>query len=165
MKGFRGDTTILTPSGNVRLNTLADNDWIYTLDPETLEVSIARCTAPVIIGRSSMWRLQTQNKLLLCVPETLFFTFDKGLVAAGDLIAGDRLSGLYLSTDDAQGKMTTVLGVKSPDPEYTGAITDAFFRADEVITNSRVSNKAEDIWNIDVKGNNVLFIHNFAVAL
>jgi len=91
-----GSTFIETPRGRIPIKYLEDRDWIYTVDPDTLELGLTRCKNPRVVRRDALLvRVYTDNDTVLCVPDKRILTYERGWVRADELIGGDRLVSLY----------------------------------------------------------------------
>lgn len=95
-----GSTLIDTPRGRIPISKLKDGDWIYTMDPDTFELQLARCENPHVTRQNAeLVEVYTDNDSVFCTPEHRFLLTDGEWKAAQDLRADDRIASLYRSTD------------------------------------------------------------------
>ena len=95
-----GSTLIDTPRGRIPISKLKDGDWIYTMDPDTFELQLARCENPHVTRQNAeLVEVYTDNDSVFCTPEHRFLLTNGEWKAAQDLRADDRIASLYRSTD------------------------------------------------------------------
>lgn len=95
-----GSTLIDTPRGRIPISKLKDGDWIYTMDPDTFELQLARCENPHVTRQNAeLVEVYTDNDSVFCTPEHRFLLTNGKWKAAQDLRADDRIASLYRSTD------------------------------------------------------------------
>lgn len=91
-----GSTFVDTPRGRVPIMDLRHGDWIYTVDPKTMELSLVRCHHPRITQRdAALVRVLTDNDTVLCTPDHRFLLTSGEWVQAQHLTNGMRLCSLY----------------------------------------------------------------------
>ena len=91
-----GSTFIETPKGRIPISRLKHNDWIYTMHPETMELSIVRCVNPRITQRNAkLVCVHTDNNTLICTPDHRVLTTEGVWVEAKDLKNNMRLASFY----------------------------------------------------------------------
>lgn len=78
--------------------------WVYSVDDETGRVVPGRAHSPAITGRDvpTVEVVLDNDQVLVCTPEHLFRTRNRGYVEAQNLTSDDSLSPLYLK-DDGNG--------------------------------------------------------------
>lgn len=91
-----GSTFVETPRGRIPISRLRSNDWVYTVDPATLEISLAQCQNPRITRvDADLVRVYTDNDTLICTPDHKILLTDGTWVEAQNLKNNDRLVSLY----------------------------------------------------------------------
>jgi GTP cyclohydrolase I len=91
-----GSTFVETPRGRIPIQYLNHGDWIYTVNPETMELGIVKCENPRITQRrANLVRVYTDNDTVICTPNHKFLTYNRGWVEAKDLEGMDRIVSLY----------------------------------------------------------------------
>jgi len=92
-------TFIETPRGRLPIQDLKHGDWIYTVEPSTMELSLVRCQHPRITQRKAqLVRVITDNDTIICTPEHRFLSTEGEWIEAKDLRNGIRLCSLYKGT-------------------------------------------------------------------
>lgn len=93
-----GSTFVETPRGRIPISYLKNGDWVYTINPDTLELGLVRCQNPRITRRNAkLVRVYADNDTLICTPDHKILTYQHGWVEAQALQAGDRIVSLYRS--------------------------------------------------------------------
>ncbi len=91
-----GSTFVDTPRGRIPISKLKDGDLIYTMDPDTFELDITKCSNPRITQRDAkLVAVHTDNDTVICTPEHRFLTTAGTWVEAQNLKNNDRLASLY----------------------------------------------------------------------
>lgn len=91
-----GSTFVETPRGRIPIKHLRTGDWVYTVDPGTLELGLVQCVNPRMTRASAqLVRVYTDNDTLLCTPDHRILVYGKGWVEAQNLTNGDRIVSLY----------------------------------------------------------------------
>lgn len=94
-----GSTFVETPRGRVPIQYLEDGDWVYTVDPETLDLALVRCVNPRMTrAKAQLVRVYSDNDTVVCTPDHRFLTHNRGWVEAQHLLNGDSVVSLYRST-------------------------------------------------------------------
>lgn len=100
-----GSTFIETPKGRVPIQDLKHGDWIYSVQPETMELKLVRCHRPRITQHNAaLVRVYTDNDAVICTPDHKFLTTEGKWVEAQNLTNGMRLCSLYRGTMKAGTK-------------------------------------------------------------
>lgn len=96
-----GSSLVETPRGRVPISQLKDGDWIYTMDPETFELRLAKAQNPHKTQENAeLVEVYTDNDTVFCTPEHRFLTLNRGWVPAEHLKPGDSLASLYRTVND-----------------------------------------------------------------
>lgn len=91
-----GSTFVETPHGRVPLSRLKSGDWVYTVNPDTMELGLVRCYDPRVTRRNAeLVSVYTDNDTVICTPDHKFLTVGDGFVEAADLKSNQRLVSLY----------------------------------------------------------------------
>lgn len=91
-----GSTFVETPRGRVPISQLKSGDWVYTINPNTMQLGLTQCKAPrVTRRRAELVRVYTDNDAVICTPDHQFLTTDGEFIAAADLRSATRLASLY----------------------------------------------------------------------
>ena len=91
-----GSTFVETPQGRIPISYLKDGDWVYTVDPDTLELGLVKCKAPRCTRENAkLVRVYTDQDTVLCTPDHKFLLYGKGWVRADELTSDDRVVSLY----------------------------------------------------------------------
>jgi len=116
-----GSTFVETPRGRIPIQYLNDGDWVYTVNPESLELGLVQCKNPRITRRNAqLVRVYTDNDTVICTPDHKFLVYNKGWVEAQNLLSGDRLVSLYRSPF-----------LNNRGDTYVSLLTRKYFRADK----------------------------------
>lgn len=95
-----GSTLIDTPRGRVPISKLKDGDWVYTMNPDTFELQLARCENPHITRQDAeLIEVYTDNDSIFCTPDHRFLLTSGEWKVAQNLCADDQIASLYRSTD------------------------------------------------------------------
>jgi len=93
-----GSTFIETPKGRIPICRLKDGDWIYTMNPKTMELQLAKCENPRITQKQAkLVAIHTDNDTLICTPNHRILLTSGEWCEAQNLKNGDRLASLYRS--------------------------------------------------------------------
>lgn len=118
-----GSTFVETPRGRVPIMDLRHGDWIYTVSPKTMELSIVRCQHPRITQKNAaLVRVLTDNDTVICTPDHRFLLTSGEWVEARHLTNGQRLCSLYKGTMKA--------GTKEAPTYYPTVIASRYTRHD-----------------------------------
>jgi len=91
-----GSTFVETPRGRIPIQDLKHGDWIYTVNPKTMGLSLVRCQHPRITGRKAkLVRVLSDNDTVICTPNHEFLTTEGKWVEAQHLYSGTRICSLY----------------------------------------------------------------------
>ena len=91
-----GSTFVETPRGRIPISRLRHDDWVYTVEPETKELKLARAQNPRITRKNAdLVRVYTDNDTLICTPDHKILLVSGEFVEAQFLKPGDRLCSLY----------------------------------------------------------------------
>lgn len=94
-------TMIETPRGPMPIEFLKHGDWVYTVDPKTLQITVAKCRNPRITQKKAeLVRVYCDHDTLVCTPDHKILTYNRSWVQAKDLQAGDRIVSMYRSVQD-----------------------------------------------------------------
>lgn len=163
-----GSTFVETPRGRVPIQDMKHGDWIYTVEPNTMELKLTRCHRPRITQRNAkLVRVMTDNDTVICTPDHKFLLTDGSWVEAKNLTNGMRLCSLYKGTmkSGTKGKVayypTLVasrytrhdVGLTITGPKSDGHIAEHRFIAavmNEPLANVRIAvahHEDEQVWN------------------
>jgi len=163
-----GSTFIETPRGRVPIQDLKHGDWIYSVQPETMELKLVRCHRPRITQRNAaLVRVYTDNDTVICTPDHKFLTTSGEWIEAQHLQNGTRLCSLYrgtmkAGTKDSPTYYPTLIAsrytrhggsLKIQGPESDGRITEHRFIAGmlgDPLAKERIAvahHEDENCWN------------------
>jgi len=93
-----GSTFVETPKGRVPISYLNNGDWIYTVDSDTRELGLVKCSNPRVTRRDAeLVRVIADTDTVICTPDHKFLLVSGDWVMARDLRNGHRILSLYKS--------------------------------------------------------------------
>lgn len=110
-----GSTFVETPRGRVPIKYLKDGDWIYTVDATTKELGVVQCKNPRMTRQNAnLVRVYSDNDTVLCTPDHLFLTYNRGWIEAKDLVENDSIVSFYRSVRDGRSSLISTKNTKNP---------------------------------------------------
>ena len=94
-----GSTFVETPRGRVPIQYLKDKDWIYTVNPVSMELGLTQAGHPRITGKKKdLVRVITDNDVVICTPNHKFLLTTGEWIEAKDLRNSAKITSLYRGT-------------------------------------------------------------------